>query len=242
MTEEHMPNEYSLRADATSFAPGTNVTWNFEVRGPDGRPRSYHVQHERELHLIIVRNDLSTFAHLHPSRRDDGTWTVDLSLPLPGRYTAFADVAPDDAPPMTLRLPLEVQGEWEEQPFPPGSNESVTDGYVVTMHGEVIVGGASEIGFVVTKEGAPVNPDPYLGAAGHLVALRAGDLDYLHVHPLDTSSHGAIGFMMHAPGPGTYRLFLQFLHDGAVRTADFTVETAIHAEPASTQSEHHSHG
>ena len=36
----------------------------------------------------------------------------------------------------------------------------------------------------VTKDGQPVTDlQPYLGAYGHLVALRAGDLAYLHVHP-----------------------------------------------------------
>lgn len=38
---------------------------------------------------------------------------------------------------------------------------------------------------------------PYVGAFGHLVALRAGDLAYLHVHP-----DGAPGDGRTAPGPG----------------------------------------
>ncbi len=36
----------------------------------------------------------------------------------------------------------------------------------------------------VSRDGEPVNDlQPYLGAYGHLVALRSGDLAYLHVHP-----------------------------------------------------------
>jgi hypothetical protein len=236
MGQDQVASGYSLRADVMSFVPHQRATWTFEVLGPNGRPRSYRVQHERELHLIIVRNDIATFSHLHPSRGDDGRWTVDLSFSLPGSYTAFADIAPEDASPITLKLGLEVEGEWEPQPLPAVSKESTTDGYAVSMHGNVIGGEASEIAFQVTKDGARVKPDPYLGAAGHLVALRAGDLEYLHVHPMGTGSHGAIGFMIHAPGLGTYRLFLQFLHDGAVRTAGFTVDaarrgSANHSEP-----------
>ena len=37
----------------------------------------------------------------------------------------------------------------------------------------------------ITKDGAPVKTEPYLGAGGHLVALREGDLAFLHVHPTD---------------------------------------------------------
>ena len=229
MSKEQIAADYRLRADVTSFVPEKRTTWTFEVLGPHGRPGSYRDQHERELHLIIVRDDLSTFSHLHPTRLDDGTWSVEVSFPSPGPYTAFADVAPEDAPAMTLRLPLEVEGDWEPQPSPAVSNRSTTDGYTVTMEGQVFADGASEIWFRITKDGVPVEPEPYLGAGGHLVALRVGDLEYLHVHPLEAASPGGIGFMMHAPGPGTYRLFLQFLHNGAVRTVDFTAEAMADA-------------
>ncbi|MDP8957345.1 MAG: hypothetical protein M3N24_10390 [Actinomycetota bacterium] len=240
MDQHHTATGYSLRADVTSFGPGQTIAWTFDIVGPNGRPRSYRIQHERELHLIIVRDDLSTFSHLHPTRRDDGMWTVDLSFASPGSYTAFADVAPDDAPAMTLRIPLKVEGEWEPQPLPRVSNQSEADGYSVTMQGQVRANGASELQFHIAKEGVPVTPEPYLGAGGHLVALRAGDLEYLHVHPLEESPHGAIAFMMHAGGAGTYRLFLQFLHDGAIRTVDFTVEAVVAA--TSHHSEPHAHG
>jgi hypothetical protein len=49
------------------------------------------------------------------------------------------------------------------------------------------------------------------------VALREGDLAFLHVHPVD-----GLGFMATFPSPGRYRLFLQFEHEGEVRTAAFT--------------------
>ena len=73
--------------------------------------------------------------------------------------------------------------------------------------------------------------EPYLGAFGHLVALRLGDLTYLHVHPdaavptpTDRSGPG-IAFTAEVPSAGTYRLFLDFRHLGTVRTAEFTVLT-----------------
>jgi hypothetical protein len=66
--------------------------------------------------------------------------------------------------------------------------------------------------------------EPYLGARGHLVALRQGDLAYLHVHPLDEAAAGAITFATDFPTAGKYRLFLQFKHRGQVHTAAFTQE------------------
>ena len=44
-------------------------------------------------------------------------------------------------------------------------------------------GRETELSFTVTRGGKPIRTQPYLGAGGHLVALREGDLAYLHVHP-----------------------------------------------------------
>jgi hypothetical protein len=54
------------------------------------------------------------------------------------------------------------------------------------------------------------------------VALRQGDLAFLHVHPDEDS----LKFMATFPTAGTYRLFLQFKTDGRVHTAAFTQEVS----------------
>jgi len=63
----------------------------------------------------------------------------------------------------------------------------------------------------------------YLGAKGHLVALRQGDLAFLHVHPDAAAAPNEIPFTAHFPTPGRYRLYLQFKRAGQLSTAEFTV-------------------
>ncbi len=90
---------------------------------------------------------------------------------------------------------------------------------------------------------------PYLGAYGHLVALRSGDLAYLHVHPDGTPGDGKtqpgpeVVFYAAVPSAGTYHLFLDFRHEGIVRTAAFTVSTgkAAPAEKDKESSDDHGH-
>jgi oxalate decarboxylase/phosphoglucose isomerase-like protein (cupin superfamily) len=60
----------------------------------------------------------------------------------------------------------------------------------------------------------------YLGAKGHLVALRDGDLAYLHVHP----EEDRLLFEAEFPTVGEYRLFLQFDHGGTIRTGELTID------------------
>jgi hypothetical protein len=40
--------------------------------------------HERDLHLIVVNRELTTFRHVHPTLDADGTWSVDLPALDPG--------------------------------------------------------------------------------------------------------------------------------------------------------------
>lgn len=59
------------------------------------------------------------------------------------------------------------------------------------------------------------------------MAIRATDLAYLHVHPLERrGGPGEVPFAIEVPSPGSYRLFFDFSHQGTVRTAAFTVDVA----------------
>jgi hypothetical protein len=91
---------------------------------------------------------------------------------------------------------------------------------------------------------------PYLGALGHLVAIRDGDLAYLHVHPLDEAAGSGgpqVRFAVEVPTAGTYGLYFDFAHGDEVRTASTiaVAATGSAASPAgaSTPSgDHDSHG
>jgi copper chaperone CopZ len=63
----------------------------------------------------------------------------------------------------------------------------------------------AELRFTVMREGRVIHTEPYLGAGGHLVALREGDLAFLHVHPPGHAEEGvhddAVGFATESPAP-----------------------------------------
>jgi hypothetical protein len=229
---------YTLAVQEDRFDPGTPAEFRFKVLDPDGEAvTDYRPLHERDLHLIVVRRDLATFSHLHPTREADGTWHVELTLPSPGPYRAFADLAPRDGPEMTLTVDLTAPGEWVQQELPAPSRTARAARYQVELKGELAAGVHSEIAFSVSREGRGVELEPYLGALGHLVALRASDLAYLHVHPLEGATSEAVRFGVEVPSSGAYRLFLQFLHEHRVHTAAFTVQ-ALEAQDYAEMPEH----
>jgi hypothetical protein len=198
----------------------------FTVIGPDGRPvTAYDEQHERDLHLIVVRRDLTGFQHVHP-RLDvtTGRWTTRVDL-LPGAWRLLADFWPSGGEPLVLGADLLVPGDFTPEPLGADQLTAHVDGYDVTLAGSVEAGEETVLTATVTRDGEPVTDlQPYLGAYGHLVSLRGGDLGYLHVHPRDDTGPGPeISFDTEFPTEGQYRLFLDFRHGGSVHTAAFTV-------------------
>ncbi|MEU7585673.1 hypothetical protein AB0A95_05160 [Micromonospora sp. NPDC049230] len=205
----------------------------FRVTGPDGQPVTrYDVAQDRRMHLIVARRDLSGFRHVHPDLAADGTWRVGTPLAGPGQWRAFADFTPTGGEPLTLGVDVTVPGALSERPLPAPATSTTVDGYTVTLTGVPQPGRTAALTLTVSRDGRPVTDlEPYQGAYGHLVALRRGDLAYLHVRPDGTPGDGrtrpgpAVTFLADVPSAGSYRLYLDFRHGGAVHTAEFTVVT-----------------
>lgn len=224
-------NGYTLTPLTASIKPGEPTDFRFTVSGPDGKPvTDFQVKHDKKLHFIVASRDLTSFQHLHPVESTGGVWSVKLTVPQAGGYRAFADFAPTGGTGLTLGADLFAAGEYAPKPLPAVSRTSTVDGYTVTLGGDLVPGQASKLTLSVAKDGKPVTDlQPYLGAFGHLVALRSGDLAYLHVHPEESTKAGPeIVFYAQVPSRGDYRLFLDFQHGDKVRTADFTAQADGH--------------
>jgi hypothetical protein len=191
------------------------------VRANGDTVRDFDVKHDRRMHLIVVRRDLSGFQHLHPKQTADGGWQVPLRLADAGSYRVFADFSTGGES-RTLGGDLHKDGTFVARELPhPASIARTESGYEVRLQEK-----GDQVRFTVFKDGRLIEDiEPYLGARGHLVALREGDLAFLHVHPESRASTGSdIRFAVEYPSKGRYRLFLQFKVDGKVHTAAFTRE------------------
>jgi hypothetical protein len=221
---------YTFALARTEAPAGDDVPVEFAITGPDGEAvTGFDVEHEKRLHLIAVRRDHTGFQHVHPELAADGTWSTTLDL-TPGPWRLFADFKATGADPLTLGTDLAVGGDYRPSRVTPVSRTATVDDYTVELTGGLTPGRDSRLTLTVSKDGEPVTDlQPYLGAYGHLVALREGDLAYLHVHPDGTPGDGAtepgpdVVFYASVPSAGRYRLYLDFQHDGVVRTAAFTL-------------------
>lgn len=235
---------YRLTPVSAPGEAGETGQLSFRVLDPDGSPLTgYETNHEKDLHLIVVRSDGAGFRHVHPKLdRETGFWSLPWEWTEGGTYRVFTDFVPTGATePLTLSRSVEVGGDFEPV-VPALSRKDEVNGFAVTLAGDLKPEESRDLTATITRNGEPVTDlQPYLGAFGHLVALREGDLAYLHVHAgdeheggtgdgSDAHSHGQptagpeIGFRTEAPTPGRYLMYLDFKVAGEVHTAEFVLE------------------
>jgi hypothetical protein len=213
---------------ATSSLDRDGGTFRFAIEDQQDRAvHEFSPIHERDLHLIVVNRELTSFHHVHPTLDVDGTWSIDLASLDPGSYRAIADFQIADGPRLALGTDLSVAGRYQPADLSEPTWRATSDGYDVALSAVGSDDGEVTAALTVRRNGHLVNDlEPYLGANGHLVAIRSGDLAYAHVHPVDDgeSAPGVVTFDAELTSAGRYGLFFDFQHDGTVHTAAFTYD------------------
>lgn len=214
-------------------SPGMNA-FRFTVMGKDGKaltPDQLKIAHEKLIHLLVVRDDMTQFQHLHPVY-ESGAWAVTTTMAQPGDYNFYFDIAPKNEDVTVLRMSLRIATPTLATQFPiPNSKQQATDQDLtatLTTNGTWKVGEEKMLTFTLTKAGKRVATiDPYLGAFGHLVVLRHNaPEEFLHVHPVTevAPKDGKVLFMTTFTNPGRYTLYAQFNIGGTVKTFPITVD------------------
>lgn len=170
--------------EAPSRAGARAQRYAFRIeRSPEHTVRDFQVEHTKRMHLIVVRSDLTGFQHLHPTMADDGTWRGSIRLRNGGEYRMFADFK-HAGKRRTLAADVPVDGEFKRVRLPAPGPYARTDGGldVGLYHHGSGAGVPAHVQFEVAEQSRPVTAElqPYLGAMGHLVAIREDDLRYLH--------------------------------------------------------------
>ncbi|MDP2343990.1 MAG: heavy metal-binding domain-containing protein [Deltaproteobacteria bacterium] len=239
-------------------AAGKPTTLTFEVIDEaKQRVKDFDVVHEMKLHLLVVSNDLSWFAHEHPQLQPDGTMKLEFTFPAAGPHRIYADFKPTGASPQVVQKPIDVAGPARTPTaLVKGdlSKAKTIAGHQVRLKASSLnAGDAVRLDFIIVKDGKPVTDiAPYLGAQGHCVIISQDGKQFLHSHPEDgghdhaagTGDHahpklpGQVTFGTQFPEPGLYKIWGQFLHGTEMVIADFVVDVAPAAKTAKPAAPH----
>jgi hypothetical protein len=203
--------------------------------------------HEQKAHLIIVSEDLEYFNHVHPTRVDNGEYSLQMNLPYGGSYKLYVEYKPEGSKKITDVFDLEAEGN--EKPKMIFNSEKLSfnlKDISVSLQGASEIYSGSELQFpvLIMKDGKKIkngNLDNYLGEKAHAVMIGFSDMEMLHIHPMVIND--MLYLHSNYDDSGIYRLWVQFKIEGVLHTADFVlyVKPFQHSEKKTTNNQHNNH-
>jgi hypothetical protein len=211
--------------------------------------------HGKLMHLFVIGEGGTSFAHLHPITTD----SVRFSAPLPplpaGRHHVFGDIVHESGMAQTLVSDVEIPtgsgpavssariGDGDDawavgDAAPGGSIAILEDGFRMTWlrpASPIVAGADASLTFSVeTAAGVPARLEPYMGMPAHAVVVRDDGEVFIHLHPQGTISTAAqMSYEMREPGDTIAGRLARRLTTGTTR-GHATMAPAMSPEPSVT--------
>ncbi len=193
----------STAAPATAGRP---VTLNIRIVNETAKKtvRDFELTHEKRMHFLLVSEDMRWFSHEHPELGPEGVFRLRTTFPRPGRYHLYADCTPADGDNQILSMPFTVGGKGTLIAAASALRPLVPDTTLTRRVGDLSVSVSVQPGTLRREQpailtytirdsaGRPIRDfEPYLGAMGHLMAIRQDGKEIVHTHALHAVAPGA---------------------------------------------------
>lgn len=184
------------------------------------------IVHEKPMHLILIADDFSDFAHLHPEPDAGWVYRASYEFPRGGRYHVLRDYTPIgvghriDHAVIDSRKPRSGSAQ-APKPWP----------------NRLTARADSLLTFPV-----PAHLEPWLGAWAHAFTLHEDGQTFLHLHAQGGGADhhdlaqkpNELRIAASFPRPGRYRLWAQWQNAGQVETQAYLVNVGEAERPPTT--------
>jgi hypothetical protein len=145
----------------------------------------FELVHDKLMHLIIVAEDLSYFAHIHPTMTvgtDHTTFSISHTFPESGKYKLWVDFKPKGGNQMLSALKFNVEGQPVHTPeeivyVEKYNKKSLDSQYQISLNipDKIVAQNDVDITFKISdSSGRPItNLEPLMAAGGHSVIISS---------------------------------------------------------------------
>ncbi len=186
------PAAVTMQSIPQQIRAGVPTAITFSLKNADGTPATLFIDMEKYLHVVIVSEDQSAFAHIHPDDTralkayeiESSTFSVEHTFPKAGTYLISIDYA-HGTQLESKQFSVEVAGAPEQNAtVHTFASPGLFGGYVVTMDaGAPVAGEVATMKFTVSKDGTPVTTlRPYLSAVAHISVVKNDLSAFIHTH------------------------------------------------------------
>ena len=243
MENQHSHHHHHAHMDEHNADGGVHASWEVNptpihtdedteiilvVRNEDGSPSTkFALVHEKEMHMLLISQNLSEFMHLHPEYIGEGKFKTVLQFTKGGKYKLYADFQPEGRGQQITTHTIEVEGskgeEFEEKDFSAEKNVGSLRFQLGMEHTQSNKPAHMTFSVSDANTGQLISElEPYLGSAGHVVIVSENQDEFLHVHPINEQSTGPeVTYAVTFPKAGIYKVWGQFKYKGEIFTVPY---------------------
>ncbi len=193
----------------------------FKITDMSASPVSdLEVVHDKIMHLVLVRDDLNYFDHLHPQEISPGVFSVPYEFYAAGKYRVWIDFTIDGMQHIVDFDFNVAKGPGKLLDYQSGNLDIKLDSR------NSRVDEIAKIDFVVNyNNGNPAEiQEKFLAASAHLIVIDEGLGGFGHTHDEEFDGDNALSFSYKFMKSGRHKIWLQFSLDKITRTAEFEID------------------
>jgi len=230
-----------FQTDRKVAKAGQPVQLQFNIKDFFGKSvPALEIVHEKQMHLMVVSEDLAEYYHIHPEPGSENIFRVAHTFQHGGNYKLYADYTPIGGTGRIEAFDLKVEGPRRPSiPLDTRELKNVTEtGIRMELTTDRPLRTGEDIGFSMAlfdaKTNAPIhNLQRYLGAWAHIAVVSQDLQDFIHVHPIEEepirTSDPSPATIRTATGfrrPGLYKMWVQVQRDNEVTAVPFVFRVA----------------
>lgn len=176
--------------------------------------------HDKIMHVILVRNDLKYFDHIHPIQKQDGVFSFPYKFYAPGNYRIWIDFTVNS---MQHIVDFDTTVSGSTEIVQPNSLSGLK--VQKKFQDYIKVNEYVKLEFFITDgDGQPVFiKEKFLAANAHMIVIDESLEEFGHTHDGKFDGDEILSFDYKFMNKGMYKTWVQFSVDGLDRTAEFVV-------------------
>ena len=215
----HMYNVGFIRPDVQ---PGKEALLKFTISELQSKKpiSDLEIVHDKIMHVVLVRDDLKHFDHIHPEMIGSGIFAVPYKFSSSGLYRIWVDFTIDGMHHI-VDFDINVPGDVETE------EKNLLDGIKVNFlaPNEIFADKEIELKFeIFDKNNKPIPiTEKFLAADAHLISTDESLEEFNHNHDEKFDKDNKVLFMHTFAKSGRHKIWLQFSAEGKAKTASFEV-------------------
>ena len=215
----HMYNVGFIRPDVQ---PGKEALLKFTISELQSKKpiSDLEIVHDKIMHVVLVRDDLKHFDHIHPEMIGSGIFAVPYKFSSSGLYRIWVDFTIDGMQHI-VDFDINVPGDVETE------EKNLLDGIKVNFlaPNEIFADKEIELKFeIFDKNNKPIPiTEKFLAADAHLISTDESLEEFNHNHDEKFDKDNKVLFMHTFAKSGRHKIWLQFSAEGKAKTASFEV-------------------